>query len=63
MPFLNTCLALTKPISRDKSISVVVLLIIVLGILNSMVSVQGQEQVTSDQATILGETLDVMVID
>ena len=43
--------------------SMVVLLIIVLGSLNSMVTVQGQEQVTSNQATVLGETLDVMVID
>lgn len=41
----------------------VVLLIIVLGSLNSMVTVQGQEQVTSNQATVLGETIDVMVID
>ena len=43
--------------------SMVVLLIIVLGSLNSMVTVQGQEQVSSNQATVFGETIDVMVID
>lgn len=43
--------------------SVVVFWIIVLCSFNSMVTVQGQEQVNSDQETIFGHTIDVMVID
>ena len=37
--------------------------ILVLCSFNSMVTVQGQEPVNSDQETILGHTIDVMVID
>ena len=43
--------------------SVVVFWIIVLCSFNSMITVQGQEQVNSDQETIFGHTIDVMVID
>ena len=43
--------------------SVVLFWIIVLCSFNSMVTVQGQEQVNSDQETIFGHTIDVMVID
>ena len=41
----------------------VMLWILVLCSFNSMVTVQGQEQVNSEQETIFGHTIDVMVID
>lgn len=41
----------------------VMLWMLVLCSFNSMVTVQGQQQVNSDQETIFGHTIDVMVID
>ena len=63
VPLLNTCFALFKPIRHDKTASITVLFIVVLCCFSSMVPVQAQEQVTTQQETIFGHTIDVMIID